>query len=72
MTPEEYTELIGFLDRKFEELHRHFAFLIEQAGEERRVVTEHTDNRFDMMDRRFDKIGDLDRMDGRLDRRSAP
>ena len=56
MTSDQYTELVGFLGRKFDEVQRHSTTLFEQSREELRVFAEGTNARFDKMDERFDEM----------------
>ena len=76
MTHDQYTELVGFLGRKFGEVQRHSTALIEQNRDELRIFAEGTNARFDKLDERFEGMDQrfegmdqrFDRMDERLDR----
>jgi hypothetical protein len=69
MTSDQYTELVGFLGRKFEEAHRHAAKLFEQARAERAVMAEGFGARLDGIDARLDRMDvRFDGIDARLDR----
>ena len=69
MTHDQYTELVGFLGRKFGEVQRHSTAFIEQNRDELRIFAEGTNARFDKLDERFEGMDQrFDRMDERLDR----
>lgn len=82
MTPNRYSELIGFLGQKFEglesrldrhdrqfvEVRRHATTLFEQAAAERRVMMEGIDARFEVVNGRLDGMDQrFDGIDRRLD-----
>lgn len=60
MTHDQYTELVGFLGRTFEERDHRMNALFEQSREEMRLFAEGIDARFERVDER------LDSMNGRL------
>ncbi len=69
MTHDQYTEIVGFLEQKFEEVQRHSTALFEQNRGELRIFAEGTNARFDKVDERLDTIDErLDTMDQRLDK----
>jgi tetrahydromethanopterin S-methyltransferase subunit G len=82
MTSDQFTELVVFLgekfqgverrldghDRQFEEVRRHATVLFERARQERRVMTEGVNARFERVDVRLDGVDHrLDGIEGRLD-----
>ncbi|MEK9506510.1 hypothetical protein [Gaopeijia maritima] len=72
MTADQYTELVAFIGRKFEEQERRTLVLLEQAANERRILAEGTEARMGTMEARLDGIdGRFDGVDTRLDRIDA-
>lgn len=68
MTTDQYTQLVAFIGRKFEDQERRTLVLLEQAANERRILAEGTDARVGKVEARLDGIDTrLDGMDGRLD-----
>jgi isocitrate dehydrogenase kinase/phosphatase len=63
MTSDQYTELVGFLGRKFDaidrefvEVRRHATVLFEQARAERRTMMERIELRFERVDQRMGSL----------------
>ncbi len=63
MTSDQYTELVAFLGRRFEDGDRRAIALFEQSRAELKIVAEGLEARFDKMD------GRIDTMEGRIDGR---